>query len=439
MLDGREEEVAQIVVAPAESALGGQPTIFAATRSGVWRSDDEGLNWHPAVRGLGLLVTHDVAVDPADPNRVYTASSDFRVHASTDGLTTVTQHKPPLADEVAANTSTDGARAQALALVASGSGPSRVVVGVSSNTDNRRGEVDIYDPASAAAWRSLELSLNSGSTPSEAPRPLDIVTRGDGDQVEYLVSVWVNDSGLVPLANNGVWHGVTRNGKVEWHPLAAPMSRGWRVWSIAWPELNRDFFFVYELGSRIWRYSFQLSTWTNIVPLPPAATWAAGAGREAHHGFLATDRMGDVLFASVGPQVSSGPASTNTSLKPGLYRFTPGSSVAEAWNPTAILQGPSNDGTFRAGPLTAARGGDGEMQLYFAYSDHGRPELVRVRDAASSSPSIESLVSADDSTYSGAAHLPSAIAVSTTGELYISLAGNGVVRSQAECAQASIQ
>ena len=63
--------VTKLLVSPAASGSAG--ALYAGTEGGFYRSTDRGASWQGAGRDFGLSWVYDVAVDPADPERVYAA------------------------------------------------------------------------------------------------------------------------------------------------------------------------------------------------------------------------------------------------------------------------------------------------------------------------------------------------------------------------------
>lgn len=76
--------VARIAIAPA-----GSPMYIASADGGVWRSDDSGSSWKPTMDGFDLDPTAFaatsnccgcIAIDPADPNRIYVGTGEGDVN-----------------------------------------------------------------------------------------------------------------------------------------------------------------------------------------------------------------------------------------------------------------------------------------------------------------------------------------------------------------------
>jgi photosystem II stability/assembly factor-like uncharacterized protein len=66
-------------------AQGADSRLYAATWSGVYRSDDGGETWRVRSQGLGNIMVYDVALDPQNPSIVYLGLADIGPWKSTDG------------------------------------------------------------------------------------------------------------------------------------------------------------------------------------------------------------------------------------------------------------------------------------------------------------------------------------------------------------------
>lgn len=72
--------------------------IYFWGRSGIWRSINGGLNWHPTVRGLCATVAWGVFFDPTNDNRCIVTDGDWTVIRSADRFTTMPARIQPNAD-----------------------------------------------------------------------------------------------------------------------------------------------------------------------------------------------------------------------------------------------------------------------------------------------------------------------------------------------------
>jgi len=78
----------QTAFSTIEISLGASATspsddiLYVSGRGGIWKSDDGGATWHPAVNNLQVTANRDVAVNPDEPSQVVLGNTDYVVLAS---------------------------------------------------------------------------------------------------------------------------------------------------------------------------------------------------------------------------------------------------------------------------------------------------------------------------------------------------------------------
>ncbi len=72
-------QVNAVVVDPRNAKV-----VFAAGAAGVFRSSDGGLTWEASGQGLGSVAVVALALNSAQPDRLYAASADGRLFRSDD-------------------------------------------------------------------------------------------------------------------------------------------------------------------------------------------------------------------------------------------------------------------------------------------------------------------------------------------------------------------
>jgi photosystem II stability/assembly factor-like uncharacterized protein len=72
-------QVNKVVVDPRDPQV-----VFAAGRAGLFRSKDSGLTWEASGQGLGATAIVALALNPAQPDRLYAASADGVLFRSDD-------------------------------------------------------------------------------------------------------------------------------------------------------------------------------------------------------------------------------------------------------------------------------------------------------------------------------------------------------------------
>ena len=76
-------QVNKVVVDPRDPQV-----VFAAGPAGVFRSKDSGLTWEAGSQGLGTAAIVTLALNPAQPDRLYVASVDGSFFRSEDNART---------------------------------------------------------------------------------------------------------------------------------------------------------------------------------------------------------------------------------------------------------------------------------------------------------------------------------------------------------------
>ncbi len=72
-------QVNRVVVDPRDPQV-----VFAAGPAGLFRSKDSGLTWEASGQGLGTTAIVALALNPAQPDRLYAASADGSLFRSDD-------------------------------------------------------------------------------------------------------------------------------------------------------------------------------------------------------------------------------------------------------------------------------------------------------------------------------------------------------------------
>lgn len=358
---------AQIALDPTPPVDGSclQPRLLVAGRSGVWSSEDAAGQWYPMMRGLGVTIARDVAIDPGVAGRAYVATADWVFHRSTDLVSTVTQKKPP-----------GGTTAADLAVDTSAT-PGRVYVASGNPSSNSGGEVYSSPNPLTSGWTDEGLSgVASGR------RPLAIAVRKVGAQRILLAAV---DRGGVWRKVGSTWTKV--NG------VAMSTSQPSRGASIAWPAGSTSVY-LFDRESGVWRSGDNGRTWTKI--------WSVTSS-SAMTGYLAVDPAAPGrLFVSIDGA--------------GLFRIdgaTSGSVDAGTLTPVSI-PGVAASGVIELGP-------GGELYAVQRAAPGVTPTLLRSDDDG------DSWVAVSDDLFAGAAGFAFDLAVTADGHVLVSTNGNGVL------------
>lgn len=357
LLGGASSLTLQLAVDPADPER-----VHVAGRGGVWSSFDGGSNWHPDVRDLGVSVVRSVISDPADPNAVFAPAADWALIGSGDGLSSVRQLPP-------SRTS-----AHSIAL-APGSSPATVYLGTGDASSNVAGEVwSNPAPLSGGTWTSENLGVRTGGK-----RPLALAAGTVAGQTVLLAAV---EEGGVWRKVGGTWSQVSGT-------AMAGKQRS-RNASFAWAP-DGSVVYLYDRASGVWRSTDAGVTWKQIWSKP--SPWDLT-------GYLSIDpaRPQD-LYVSVGLDA--------------VYRL---SGAAKGTVGAGIT--PAKLGSF-ASPGAMAIAGDGT--LYVAEVATGVPALLSSADRGATWQAV------DDERYRAVAHFPTAIDIAADGTVRVALRGNGVV------------
>ena len=76
-------QVNEVVIDPRDPKV-----VYAAGPSGVLRSEDSGLTWQDSGQGLGTEAIVALVLNPAQPNRMFTANNKGTLYGSSDGAKT---------------------------------------------------------------------------------------------------------------------------------------------------------------------------------------------------------------------------------------------------------------------------------------------------------------------------------------------------------------
>ena len=369
MLGGQFSVASSIAIEPGPLPQGScrHDRVLVAGRSGVWGSSDGGDTWYPMVRHLAVSIARAVAIDPAVPERVYIAASDWGFLHSSDSAERVAMGPPAKVSE-GFDIAIDPATAPGGVYLASGEG-----------ARNRRGEVHLGpDPAPGSPWISQGLTAVAGGK-----RPLGIAVGRLGDTRVLITGV----------EGSGIWRRLgSRWAKVNATAmLKAQRSKGA---SVVWAG-DSSIVYLYDRESGVWRSRDRGRTWTKI--------WARTSIAEMT-GYLAVAPADPGrLYVSVGGS--------------GVYRIDGATSGTVQG---AVLH-PIEVGDFVApGPIAV----DAAGALFVAQqAGPGRPAaLLRSADGGATWEEIS------DDTYRGAATFPTDLAVGPDGTVYVSTNGNGLVK-----------
>jgi hypothetical protein len=369
---------AHITVTPDKSK------VFVAGRSGIWRSTNDGVDWHPAVRLMNVTINRNVAVDPNENWKVYIVDTDWKLLYSEDKLYHVRQKQDGMIVE--------GRSGNEIAIDAS-TIPSTIFLGVGNRDKNMNGEVYSNTNVAANQWVSEGLSTY---TNGKRIAGLGVRTLASGERVI-----------IAAVEQGGVWRKTSSSGwrkVIDESKLATGNNKRMPV---AWT--NSNYVYLYDRGSGIWRSSDNGATWTSspiwAKTTSPISYSTAGTTAYMDTGYIAADPTSNyVLYVSTDD---------------GLYKLTnaaKGTSVGDGINAYRL-----GSTSLRPGPVTV----DGNGKMYatnISVPDISNAGLY----GYDKTDSTLSLIS--DSFYNGSGGFPLGISVGSDGTIYVAMNGTGIFK-----------
>ena len=260
-LGRRNSAVSSIDVARGSSAeLLSDDIIFVSGRGGIWKSDDGGNSWKPAVSNMQSTSNHGVAVNPNNPDQIVLANTDYVFLETSAGFTgsNMSRDKP------------DGVKARAFD-VAFDEVSNEVILSVGDRDSNDSGEGEVYVKSastlglsSGSSWTNTNLgaatasndgrvrAISYGYHDGTAVTTQTILAAVEGEGVyRYHNGNWAKSVGLAIGStdrSNFVWPDSSNSGTVYLVDLSTGLYRsndGGRSWEDIWPGMsfrNNDFF-----------------------------------------------------------------------------------------------------------------------------------------------------------------------------------------------------
>ena len=228
--------------------------IYVSGRGGIWKSDNGGDTWHPAVYNMQVTANTDVAVNPNNPAQVALANTDYVVMESSSAYTgdNVSRDRPNGSDSRAYDITFDV-------------NSDEVIIGTGDRDSNEGGEVFIKTAStlgnpSGSGWtdtnldalvdkrvRAISVGHHNG-TISTNQTILAVVEQGH--VYRHINGQW-NNTGLSigsTKRSNMIWPDATNSGHVYLLDLEKGLYRsddGGQSWTDIWPGIsfnNNDFF-----------------------------------------------------------------------------------------------------------------------------------------------------------------------------------------------------
>ena len=259
---GRENSIVSSIAIHrgASAALVSDDIIYVSGRGGIWKSENGGNSWAPAVKNMQATANRDVAVNPNDPSQVVIANTDFVVLESRTGFegSDISRDKPDDAESRAYDVIVDAVS-------------NEVIIGVGDRDTNNPGSGDVFVKSTSAlgapsdtGWTNTNLRAATASNNGRAravaygyhdgtaATTQTILAAVEGEGVfRYHNGNWAKSSGANIGAtdrSNFIWPDNQASGVVYLLDLSIGLYRsddGGQSWENIWPSMsfrNRDFY-----------------------------------------------------------------------------------------------------------------------------------------------------------------------------------------------------
>ncbi len=257
------------VVSAIDVALGIDPdvvsddVVYVSGRGGIWKSQDGGDSWNPAVNNMQATANNDVAVNPNNPSQIAVANTDYVVLETSNSFegSSLSRDKPTDAESRGYDVVFDSTADQ-------------VIIAVGDRDTNNDGGGEVYVKSSFelggeidAEWTNTNLAAITASNNGRV-RAVSFGYHDGSTATTQAILAAVEGEGVFRYHNgtwtacNGVSIGATKRSKFLWPDngnsgvvylldLSAGLYRsidGGQNWTNMWPEMslkNNDF---YESG-----------------------------------------------------------------------------------------------------------------------------------------------------------------------------------------------
>lgn len=232
--------------------------IFVSGRGGIWKSDNGGGAWKPAVYNMQATANNGVAVNPNNPTQVVLANTDYVILESSEKFESsgLSRDKP------------SGAASRGYDVIFD-TASNELILGTGHRDKNTGGEVYVKSTAalgdpSGADWKNTRLSTATSAADGRVravaygyhngtmTTSQTILASVEGEGVyRYHDGVWLRSSGITidsTERSNFIWPDNMNSGVVFLLDLSSGLYRssdGGQSWMDIWPGMdfkNHDFF-----------------------------------------------------------------------------------------------------------------------------------------------------------------------------------------------------
>jgi len=394
------------VVRGASAELVSDDIIYVSGRGGIWKSENGGELWEPAVNNMQATANNGVAVNPNNPNQVVLANTDYVLLESSDRFmnSSISRDKPKGAESRGHDVIFD-------------TKSNELILGVGDRDHNRGGEVFVKsatavgDP-SDSGWTNTKLSSVTASNDGRV-RAVTYGYHNGASSTSQTILAAVEEEGVFRY-ENGTW---SKSSGV----VIGSTDRS----NFVWPDNeNSGIVYLLDLSTGLHRSQDGGQSWENIWP-----SMGFKNNNFFNTGYItADDNNPTTLYLSIQGKKGS---PIGTSFK--VYRMTeantgvfgkPGTSGI-----TDITTHSSDSMIERPGPIVI--GPDGSLWLTQQQdSKNSINASLFVMENPTDDASFTEVTTND---YRNVAIKPSGIDVSSDGYIYISQNGVGVVKIYRSC------
>lgn len=381
--------------------------IFVSGRGGIWKSDNGGRLWEPAVNNMQATSNRDVAVNPNNPDQVVLANTDYVVLTTSSGFESgkLYRDKPK------------GAESRGYDVIFDVKSDS-IILGTGDRDTNNPGGGEVYVKSAdklgdrTAKWINTRLSsvtapnngrvraVTYGYHDGTSATSQTILASVEGEGVfRFHRGSWSKSNGVRIGATHGskfVWPDNGRSGVVYLLDLSAGLFRsndGGRNWTDIWPEI-----------------SFRNNNFYNT-------------------GFIAADDDDPgTLYLSI-----QGDRGSPVGVGFKVFRMTNADTVIfgkpDSQDIVNIAKHSGKVPIKRPGPLTIGPSG----RLWLAQQQDAKKSIDAGLYVMDNPVEDTSFVDLTTDQYRNAATSPSGIDVSSNGQIYISQTGIGLIKISIPC------
>lgn len=398
------------VVSSIEVALGASSNvsddiIYVSGRGGIWKSDNGGNLWKPAVYNMQATSNRGVAVNPNNPSQIVLGNTDYVVLETSDSFqnSNISRDKP------------SGSESRGYDVIFDATSD-ELILGVGDRDTNNPGGGEVYIKSadnvgnpSDAGWLNTNLV---GTTTSSNGR-VRAVTYGyhDGNSTTSQTILAVVEEEGVFRYQNGVWS----------KSIGVSIGKTDRS-NFVWPDNgNSGVVYLIDLLAGFYRSNDGGQSWSNIWP-----SMSFNNNDFLNIGYIAADDN-DPKTVYLSIQGRSGNPYIGTGFR--VYRMT-GADSGEFLDP--VTDASITDITKHSGIVAIKRPGP------IVFGPNGKLWLTQQQNSASSAfaglfvmenPKTDlSFTDLTTNAYRNIATAPSGIDVSSDGYVYISQNGVGVVK-----------